>query len=418
MVLFERLSDEEIAKRNDIFNKNIEVISNKARGIIGGITIDPKVAARPNETMLDYAGRRIRESATDAIAPVLQAGRDVGSGVKSFTSNLLGTVPTEKPTGPILPSTEEEAIRRNRFSTATRVARPEGTATFQPGTGQFNPLPEGFRTNQIRVGAATDAEAARNLQDRALQDQATQAEVARLDRATEAVKSLNEARAPAFRFGVDSIGKTSGIDSKLDEASGRVINRNTPASVVSDQMINAVTRARNFGGGTKAGLVAADQLGKVYLADKALQQNEIEAAGRGAAANAVSPLDMGKYLLDQQKFAQQQAVDKARLTVDQGTLAIKQADTAREDRKYAEARQSEFVKGFSYPNKYAPTDQIAKAVLKMSDATNGQAPPEAFIPYIEQALKNAGGDWEDAPPKNVEALMQEAFRLYTAANRK
>lgn len=416
----------------------------RIRGVLGGISFDPKANALPNEGAIPYMGRRVKEAAVDAYKPIREGL------VNPLNKFLFGTTPEPEPVS--MPGNKDRFAAQKEtglLNPATSVARPEGTATYKPGTtvalperGNFRELigqspqskdkertaaiagrisPEnpygadvvngGMRTNPIRVGALTDAEAARNLQDRALQDQATQAEVARLDRATEAMKSLREARSPRFSFGTDVIGSTGGIDSKLDEASGRVINRNTPANVVADRMIGAVRTAKNFGAGEKAGLLAATQMGQAYQDDKQLQSTESQMAAKQPVVN---PLDTGRFLLDQQKFAQQQGIDKTRLNIDASTLKDKQAGTALEQQKYADTQRKDFMENFAAPEG-APRDDLIAGILATSKATG--LPPDIMNTYLQRVAKANNIDWENSPPKDLKLLFEKAVALAASENR-
>lgn len=422
----------------------IRGLIDSTKNTLGGIGFDPKAAARPGESVGSYMGRRIRESASDAFAPVQRAATAAGNVVSDFMGGISGpaTVPTE--------TSEQESARwanwnRNNVRPASApesVTRPEGTAAFQPSTGISTPAklterqriagiatrisPEnpygadvvggGMRTGQVRVGAGTDAEAARNLQARELQDQAASAEAARLDRATEAMRSLREAQSPAFSFGVRSIG---GGPDPLDVASGRVIDRDTPANVVAGRMANAVQDARRFGVGGKGGRLAAEQIGKSYLADKEMQQAEMESAARMRAAqlsNAPNPLDMQRFLLDREKFAQQQGVDEARLRLDAGNLQNQMAGTKQKAQEYEDAQRKSFMEGFSSSMEGAPNQQIANEVWKMSRATGGRVSPEEVAMYYDKVAKAEGIDWTKGGPKDLRALNDKVMAAITAAN--
>lgn len=373
---------------------------------------------------------------------------------------------------PLTPSREDELNRFNRMASVgvpTReidpyqVTRPQGTATFQKGTGdELLPIrptisttenaqaplisgdsgrevlnrsnsfsersqgianrisPEnpygsdvvsgGARTGNIRVGAATDAEAARNLVARAEQDKATQSAVAGFDRATEALKSLREARSPAFRFGVDSIG--AGPDA-LDVASGRVINRDTPAGSVSDAMANASRQVRIMGGSRAAAQDAADKIANMYAADKAVQQSEIAANAKVGSKD--TPLDYGKFLLDQSKFGQQQATDQARYRIDAENLKTNQSEYALKKREYMDKQRESFLSKFTYPDKGAPMDQIGSAIWQMSEASG--VPPEEITPFFKIAADEQKIDWVNIKPKNFSDLSKRAMVLMTAAKR-
>jgi len=402
-----------------------------------GLVKDPRSSLKPNEGIIPYIGRRIGERANDFAAPIKEGASAAGE-------FLFGSTPVESKDNSILPSSAEEAARRQRMPMVNTVTRPEGTATIQPGTGVatsesgnskelIGQYPQSIATvanrispenpygadvvnmpaGRMQVGARTDAEAARNLQDRAAQDQATQAEVARLNRATDAMQSLREARSPKFSFGASSIG---GGPDTLDVASGRVINRDTPASVVASRMQDAVSTARRFGGfgGGKTGRLIAEEIGKVYLADKALQQSELETGVKNNQAATTSAADMNKYLLDQQKFAYQQGIDKARLNIDANTLKDKQASTILEQQKYADTQQKSFMDNFIAPEG-APVDELKSGILAMSKATG--LSPDVMNTYVQRVAKANNVDWKNAPPKDLELLFKQATALAASENK-
>lgn len=356
-------------------------------------------------------------------------------------------VPVTSPAGIAPAATYSENIRPATI-TATR---PEGVATMRRFTGEAipgqtaadraspeNPYGADIVSSAVPgakqggwVGARTDAEAARNLQDRALQDQATQAEVARLNRATDAMRSLREAQSPRFSFGASSIG---GGPDTLDVASGRVINRDTPASVVASRMQDAVNTARRFGGfgGGKTGRLIAEEMGKVYLADKALQQSELEAGVKNNQAVAASNADMNKFLvgqqnfaqqqnmekaklnMEQQKFEQQQGLDKERLTVEKDALRNKQESTALGRQKYIDTQQKEFMNNYIAPEG-APADELKSGILAMSKAT-GLSPGIMNI-YVQRVAKANNVDWKNAPPKDLKLLFEQATALAASENK-
>jgi hypothetical protein len=238
-------------------------------------------------------------------------------------------------------------------------------------TGVGDPL-AGARTGQAWVGAATDAEAARNLQARAQQDQATQMEVARLNSATSALRDLREARSPKASFGVDSIG---GGPDKLDVASGRVVNRDTPANVVADRMMGAVDTARRFGAGGKAGRLAAKQIGEAYLADKGLQGEEMKAGAENARGAA--------------QFASNWANQQAQLGLQERQLQRSLAND-----EYTQSKDA-------YQQKYAEQkdlrelgQKVAKETqgLNVLEATKGAVQPAAIQSFARRMVGSGGLD--------------------------
>ncbi len=435
-----------------------------------GLVKDPRSSLKPNEGIIPYIGRRIGERANDFAAPIKEGASAAGE-------FLFGSTPAESKDNSILPSSAEEAARRQRmplnapktlvtkpagvvpaatYSENIRPAtitatRPEGVTTMRRFTGETIPSqtiedrtsPENpYGANIVGsaipgakqggwVGATTDAEAARNIQDRALQDQASQAEVARLNRATDAMRSLREAQSPRFSFGASSIG---GGPDTLDVASGRVINRDTPASVVAGRMQDAVSTARRFGGfgGGKTGRLVAEEMSKGYLADKALQQSELETGVKNNQIAAASAADMNKFLVDQQKFAQQQNMDKARLTMDQqkfeqqqgldkarlnieaGTLQNKQESMALGRQKYADTQQKEFMNSYIAP-KGAPAEELKSGILAISKTT--RLSPDIIATYAQRVAKANNIDWEKLSPVDLQKFNEQVAALATAENR-
>ena len=96
-----------------------------------------------------------------------------------------------------------------------RARQTEGPASFQPGTGSNTPgaSPLVDASNQARamgsrsgfVGAATDAEAARNLQSRLEQDQAAHAVALSMERGAEAQRDLRAAKLGISRGTLDQM---------------------------------------------------------------------------------------------------------------------------------------------------------------------------------------------------------------------
>jgi hypothetical protein len=53
----------------------------------------------------------------------------------------------------------------------------------------------------------------------------------------------------------------------------------------------------------------------------------------------------------------------------------------------------------------------------MSDATKGAVSPEAMSVAVQKAAANAGIDWKNVTPTNMQQLMNQAMVLATQANR-
>jgi len=336
----------------------------------------------------------------------------------------------------IKPSVPTQEVANQQKTPDNTITTPQGVANIRRGTGVVeapitnpqeaersriagikgristeNPygadvVNGGVRTGQIRVGATTDVEAARNLQDRALQDIATANRVAEINRATDALKDLRAARQGISR-------------SELD------LGSSTPLLVVGEA-----------GGGFGSDILARDRFLRQFQPSPGKKGNAKAEANMVAAqevwnqnqqakqkptilpqAQAVDPLDMGRFLLDQQKFGWQQGIDKGRLVMDMAKVEDSQSGTALEKQKYADERRKAFMDTFSYPDKKAPQEQLGALVLSLSDATKGQVPPELMTGYIQKAAEEAGVDWENAPPKSLTALGKRAMELAALDNR-
>jgi hypothetical protein len=316
------------------------------------------------------------------------------------------------PKNTLLPSPVEEAARRQReVVPSTSIARPEGTAKIQPNTRVVETSPVGtplagrissinpygadvtspaLNTNQVRVGAGTDAEAARNLQDRALQDQASGAEVQRLNRATEAMRELRAARRGVSVNELDSVQQAApevrNPFALPGDAFGDDIMR-------KNKLMSTIENPQGWLGKTRR----ANQEAAVKTFNSFMENNNQPIQQK----NTTSPLDMGRFLLDQQKAVAQQGLDKARLGIEQGTLASKQMEAGLKQREYTDKTRKEFMETvqLDVPPEYQ--SQIASDVFQMSQATDGLIPPETMVNEYMNFAKANEIDFEDMKPVDL-----------------
>jgi hypothetical protein len=171
-------------------------------------------------------------------------------------------------------------------------------------------------------------------------------------------------------------------------------------------MTSAVDTARRFGVGGKAGRLAAKQIGDAYTVDKELQGLEAQLAAKQGAG--ISPIDMGRFLLDQQKFAQQQGIDKSNLQLREKELQNKETGTSLEQQKYLDTQRKAFTDNFTFSDQNAPREQIAADVFEMSRVSG--IPPETVAAAYEQTVKDLGIDWGKGGPKSQKALSEEVMK--------
>lgn len=307
------------------------------------------------------------------------------------------------------------------------ISRPEGTANLQPNTGTVELPPVGtpqqiekeriariagristenpygadvtspaLRTGQIRVGASTDAEAARNLQSRAEQDAAAANRVASYDRATESLRDLRAGRMGIPRSVLDvSEGRASPAAQAAPERNPFAL----PGDAFGDDVMrrNKLMSAIENPGGKTPGEKKRNQLAAVETFKAFMEGGQQPAR----AANGINPIDMGRFLLDQQKATAQLGIDKARLGIEQGTLESKRAETGLKQQEYSDKAKQAFMETASIdvPPEYQP--QILSSVYQMSQATKGAIPPEVMASEYMNFAKQQGVDFKDVTPKDM-----------------
>jgi hypothetical protein len=282
------------------------------------------------------------------------------------------------------------------------VPRPDET----PKRPAPEPLTTAAPVRNLRggfVGSETDAEAARNLQARFAQDEAARGVAAGYDRAVERLRDLRATKLGISRNYLDQYEGRA----ETPQAAPEPVNPFAmPGDKYGDDVFreNRLKAAMEAPGLTKAQRAAASDVYNSYL-ERAKPQPQ-----RGGQTG-VDPVDMGRFLLDQQKFGYQQQADKRNYALGQEDLANKKAGTQLESQRYADTRRKEFLDTFSYPDENAPREQLGAMVLQMSDATGGIIPPEVMTGYIQKAAEAANVDWKNAPPTSLKALTEEAMRL-------
>lgn len=428
----------------------------KVRLTLGGIGIDPKAAPLPNETVPGYMGRRIREAHTDTVAPITNTIASAKESVKQFTDSLTGATEIARPAPSLLepdpipasapvPVTPKLTSLGNGYgvtgsNTPGRAGYTQKTYYDPAGNVVASDLSSATGRGGF-VGASTDAQAAKALQDRAEQSAAAQFNIDNMNRAANAERDLRAAR----------LGVSRGV---LDRMEGR----NDTAAAVADAAAQGATPDRGFNPLSMPGDSFQDTRGRQAEYDRAVEQaltgnarEQNSAAATLTALNdlreknlaaqvaqnktqtGVDPIDMNRFLLDQQKFnyqqkndtnrflldeqkfKHQQGLDKERLAVDKSEAEDKQAERQLAKQKYMDESRKAFISEFSFSDPKAPREKIAGAVFDISQATG--VPTDAVSQIYEQSVKELGIDYGKGGPKNpmdlnklVAARVTQAYR--------
>lgn len=273
-----------------------------------------------------------------------------------------------------------------------------------PGGTATGVLPAGSPRGGF-VGAATDAKAAKNLQNRLSQDEAAKSVATNMDRGTEALRDLRAEQMGITRNALDTAeGRTRGttvlpsapspFSQPGDSFGDEVLRR--------DQLVRDINNPRASRTDRKA---AADIYNSYIEAAKSV---------RGISPPTTNPVDLQRFLLDQQKFGWQQGLDKSRLNLDAAGIGAKVAGQNLEQSKYAAEQRANFLKDFIYPDEKAPQAELGALAWQLSQSTGGAVPPEIMANYIQKAAAANGVDWKNAPPKSLAELGKKAMELAKA----
>lgn len=273
-------------------------------------------------------------------------------------------------------------------------------------------------------GIATDAQAAKALQDRAEQNAAAQFNIDNMNRAANAERDLRAARLGVSRGVLDRMeGRNDTAAAAADStAQGTIPDRwFNPLSMPSDSFQDTRGRQAEYDRaveqastgntreqkGATATLTALNDFREKNLAARVAQNK---------AQGGVDPIDMNRFLLDQEKFRQQQNTDtnrflldqerfkyqqnqdKQRLAVDKSEAEGKQAERQLARQKYMDESRKAFASEFSFSDPKAPREQIAGAVFDISQATG--VPTDVISQIYEQTVKELGIDYGKGGPKS------------------
>lgn len=250
------------------------------------------------------------------------------------------------------------------------------------------------------VGASTDAEAARNLQDRFAQDQAASAMAANFDRQTEALKSLR-----AAQMGIPRSALEPGANAQPEQQTVNPFAR--PGDSFGDDVFrkNALESAITDPTATKRQRSDAVEMFKAYMEGAQPQQRP--------QPRPVNPLDEQRFLLEQQRAGRQQLMDASRLAIDAANLQNNQAKTALEQKQYEDKVRADFIANATFTTPNVPTGQLAAIAIDVAKATG--LPPDVALSYVDKAA--AQFDWKNGPPKNIMDIGTLATTLAAAERR-
>jgi hypothetical protein len=334
--------------------------------------------------------------------PGLISGFKQGFGTSGTTKPVADTRPVETQTQPPVGLPIGGGITVTGVNTSDRAGF--SPRTYRDASG--NVVTSGITGAIGRggfVGAATDAEATRNLQSRFEQDKAASLMAANFDRQTEALRN-----ARAEKLGISR--------EVLDASEGRGVVKGTPVettpnpfSMPGDNFGDDIRRRNellstiNDPNARKTDRAAALSTFQSFMSQP--QQVKVQPQPQG------NPLDVNKFLLDRDKFLWQQGIDRNKAAIDEMEAQSKIAGAKLQQQKYNDEQRQAFINDFSYPAEGAPQAQLSELAWNLSKATGGHLSPQEATLYIQKAAEKNGVDWKDAQPESITALGQEAMKL-------
>lgn len=286
------------------------------------------------------------------------------------------------------------------------------------------------------AAAATDEQAAKALQDRAEQNKIAQFNIANMNRAAEAERDLRATRLGISR---DVLDRMEGRDAGTTAAAqSTTYDGFDPLAMPGDSFQDTRARQAKYDQAMEQALTgnAREQKGAaaaLAVLNDLREKNIAAQIAERKAETGINPVDMNKFLLDQQKFAYQQGVDKSkflldqekfnyqqgldkrRLTLDEREMQGKQASRDLERQKYTDEARKAFVSEYYFPDENAPQAQIAADIFEMSQATGGSVPPSVVARFYEQAVKELGIDYGKGGPKDPTKLNEKVMAMITKA---
>lgn len=360
---------------------------------------DPNIIAKEAER-LDTIDKRY----PDVKLPMRTTAETRAAAAKAAASPVASTRPAEAQTQPPVGLPVGGDITVTGINTSDRAGF--SPRTYRDASG--NVVTSGITGAIGRggfVGAATDAEATRNLQSRFEQDKAASQMAANFDRQTEALRN-----ARAEKLGISR--------EVLDASEGRGVVKGTPVetapnpfAIPGDNFGDDIRRRNELLGTIndpsvrKTDRAAALSTLQSFMSQPQPQPVRVQPQSQG------NLLDANKFLLDQQKFAWQQGVDRNKAAIDELEAQSKVAGAKLQQQKYNDEQRQAFINDFSYPAEGAPQAQLGELAWNLSKSTGGQLSPQEATLYIQKVAEKNGVDWKDVQPESLVALGREAMKL-------
>lgn len=394
-------------KAQDIYN-NPPVGGNNLLNQIGRFILENPIAAPiisiTNPDMIAKEAERL--DAIDKRYPDVKLPMRTTAETRATTAPVASTRPVETQTQPPVGLPVGEGITVTGVNTSERAGF--SPRTYRDASG--NVVASGITGATGRggfVGAATDAEASRNLQSRFEQDKAASQIAANFDRQTEALRN-----ARAEKLGISR--------EVLDASEGRGVIKGTPVETAPNPFAmpgdnfgddirrrNELLGTINDPNARKTDRAAALSTLQSFMSQPQPQPQPVRVQPQSQG----NPLDANKFLLDQQKFAWQQGVDKNRAAIDELEAQSKVAGAKLQQQKYNDEQRQAFINDFSYPAEGAPHAQLGELAWNLSKSTGGQLSPQEATLYIQKVAEKNGVDWKDVQPESLVALGREAMKL-------
>lgn len=427
--LVKRPADSAVDQPVDSSAKPGNSFIDKVKSTLGGIGFDPKAAPLPNETVPGYMGRRIRESYIDTVEPIIGAVASVKEPIKQFRDSVTGAPPLPAPREAPTPL---EAVPMPVTPKLTSLGNGYGVTGEGANRTYYGPSANVVASTQpianLRggfVGAETDAQAAKALQDRAAQNQAAQFNINNMNRAAEAERDLRATRLGVSRGVLDRMEGRNDTEAAVASAAAQSATSGqvNPLSMPGDSFYDTRSRQATYDRAMQQALAGNKQEQKGAAATlTALNdfRDKNLAAQVAQGKSSIDPVDMGKFLLDQQRFNYQQqndankflldkerfnyqqGLDKERLAIDRSAAEGKQTERQLARQKYMDESRKAFVDEFTFSDPKAPTKQIAGAVFDISQATG--VPLDVVSQFYEQTVKDLKIDYAKGGPKDPMAL--------------
>lgn len=357
-------------------------------------------------------GSKLVKAGERVITPLYEAGKSVSNYLFGGDEPSTGYSASARSNTDITPAIEQPRVAPitpdSNISRLTQDVNGQQFRTYTSPQGSLAGMVPAGRGSGGFVGAGTDAEAARNQQAQSAQNIAARNIAANTDQVIERLRDLR-----AEKMGISRVA--------LDTSEGRgeqeaAEDTSSPFTMPGDNFGDD-TRRLNTLLSTIANPRGRSRKERESQRESALMTLELlkraQQPARVKAGAKADPMDLQRFLLDQQKFGWQQGVDKGRLRLEEKTLEDKAATANLERQKYMDERRTNFIDNFTFSDANAPREQIAADIFEISKATGGVVPPEIVARYYEQAVKDFKIDYKKGGPKNQKELSEAVMARIT-----